>query len=129
MNALPLQPADQAPKRRRSFVAGTTEPPAATTPSGTDEIPTLTEVVAATTVAAQAAPAPVAPPLIDTAVLSRELEAWLDEELPQHVMRVLDGVTDQLIYRISAHARADLLPRLREALSPPDAGNSAGEQS
>jgi hypothetical protein len=45
-----------------------------------------------------------------------ELAGWLDTELPQVVMHVIDGVTDQLIAKITEEARAALLPRLQEAL-------------
>lgn len=45
-----------------------------------------------------------------------ELLAWLDTELPQVVMRVLDGVTDQIIAQVTEDARAALLPRIRDAL-------------
>lgn len=45
--------------------------------------------------------------------LAEELAAWLDDELPQIVLRVLDGVTDQLIDQVTSEARAILLPRLQ----------------
>ena len=49
-------------------------------------------------------------------LLRRELAQWLDEQLPQLVMRVLDGVTDQLVAQINTQARVTLLPRLQAAL-------------
>jgi hypothetical protein len=46
------------------------------------------------------------------------LALWLDEQLPQLVMRVLDGVTDQLVAQINTQARMTLLPKLQAALDP-----------
>ena len=59
--------------------------------------------------------------------LAEELSAWLDDELPQIVLRVLDGVTDQLIEQVTAEARAALLPKLQMVIEdqsqpPRDAG-------
>lgn len=45
--------------------------------------------------------------------LAQELAVWLDDELPQVVLRVLDSITDQLIEQVTAEARAILLPRLQ----------------
>ncbi len=45
--------------------------------------------------------------------LAEELSAWLDDALPQIVLRVLDGLADQLIEQVTAEARAALLPRLQ----------------
>ncbi len=45
--------------------------------------------------------------------LAEELAAWLDDALPQIILRVLDGVTDQLIEQVTAEARAILLPKLQ----------------
>lgn len=45
-----------------------------------------------------------------------ELAEWLDTELPQVVMRVLDGVTDQIISQVTEEARAVLVPRMKDAL-------------
>ncbi|MBU0752025.1 MAG: hypothetical protein KJ787_12190 [Gammaproteobacteria bacterium] len=49
-------------------------------------------------------------------ILRRELALWLDEQLPPLLMRVLDGVTDQLVAQINTQARMTLLPRLHAAL-------------
>ncbi|WIM05505.1 MAG: hypothetical protein OHM77_12605 [Candidatus Nitricoxidivorans perseverans] len=48
--------------------------------------------------------------------LADELVAWLDTELPQVVMRVMDGVTDHMVAQVTAEARSALLPRLQAAL-------------
>ena len=52
------------------------------------------------------------------AALTRELEAWLDEKLPAAVLRVLDGLSDQMISQVAAQARLELLPRLKSTLEP-----------
>ena len=110
-----LQKADALMRRHRVFVAGAAEPVKEVADSGSDDIPVLTEIVGDDMVpeAAHAA--------VDLAklrnALAFELDTWLDEELPQHVMRVLDGITDQLIIQLSLKARSDLLPRLQAALA------------
>lgn len=124
-----LQKADALMRRHRVFVAGGASAESAA--ETTDDVPVLTEVVDPASVT-QA-------PGIETPVdlvqlrnaLAFELEAWLDEELPKHVMRVLDGITDQMIGQLSQKARFELLPRLHaraeSAKQPqtPDAPDSA----
>ncbi|CAG1000186.1 hypothetical protein RHDC4_03123 [Rhodocyclaceae bacterium] len=113
-----LQKAD-ALMRRRSFVAGANEAPEepAATPAAPDDVPVLTEVVEPNAgLLPEAADAPPEKIASLRNSLAFELETWLDEELPQHVMRVLDGLTDQLIIQLSLKARADLLPRLQAIL-------------
>lgn len=112
-----LEKADAFMRRHRVFVAGAATPtveepvPQVATEDDVD-IPVLTEVVAAEA----------APPLtsIDTtqlrAALAAELDVWLDEQLPAHVMRLLDGITDQMIGQVSEKARSELLPRLQARL-------------
>lgn len=48
--------------------------------------------------------------------LREELDQWLDHALPDAVLRVLDGLADQLIGQLGQQARQDLLPRLEAAL-------------
>lgn len=100
-----LQKADALMRRHRVFVAGAAE--------ATDDVPVLTEVVDP----ANLTPTPGAETPVDLVqlrnALAFELDSWLDEELPKHVMRVLDGVTDQMIGRLSQQARLELLPRLQ----------------
>jgi hypothetical protein len=138
---------DQANKlmRRRVFVASGALPPTPLPePAPTIEVPTieiddlpvLTEVFIAEP---EVAPVEVEPPepvipqeMIDARAMellqaqlpfqrqavADELAAWLDTELPQVVVRVLDGVTDQIIARVTEEARAVLVPRLQDALEP-----------
>lgn len=114
-----LQKAD-ALMRRRTFVAGATEvieePPTQSPPQ--EDVPVLTEIVAPDiTHALPTTQEPSAQAADLRRALAFELEAWLDEELPQHVMRVLDGLTDQLIIQLSLKARSELLPRLQTVLA------------
>ena len=90
---------------------------AAAHPQGDADIPVLTEVVDVQT----GNIAPSADSAADTqaevrAALARELEAWLDEKLPEAVLRILDGLSDQMIGQVAAQARLELLPRLKNAL-------------
>ena len=81
---------------------------------GDEDIPVLTEVVDLQTGnIAQSAPDLQAEM---RAALARELEAWLDEKLPEAVLRVLDGLSDQMISQVAAQARLELLPRLKNTL-------------
>lgn len=110
-----LDKADALMRKHRVFVAG-----AGDADTANDDVPLLTEVVSAEALMPSAVPAPAAAdlkPLRDA--LAVELEAWLDQELPQHVLRVLDGISDQLILQLSLKARAELLPRLQQALESP----------
>lgn len=143
-----LGKADSLMRRHRAFVAGEgTAAAAASTnavspaptfaPAEADDLPVLTEVVGGS----EAAPMPPAERLSDIEfllrerlaafqprqreLLERELASWLDEQLPQLVMRVLDGVTDQLVGQINTQARIALLPRLLAALETDAAELSA----
>lgn len=84
-----------------------------------DDIPLLTEVVTNENKPALAIPAEAGATKslrdID-ADIARELDIWLDENLPQVVMYVMDGITDKLIRQIHESVREDMLPRLRRAL-------------
>lgn len=106
-----LQKADALMRRHRVFVAGSSKESVAD--AAADDVPVLTDIVDPDSA--------VSTPGIQTPVdlarlrdaLASELEAWLDEELPRHVMRVLDGITDQMISHLVQQARAELLPRLQ----------------
>ncbi|MDP2792947.1 MAG: hypothetical protein Q8O25_02515 [Sulfurisoma sp.] len=145
-----IDKADSLMRRHRAFVAGeampadspTAVPPAptfsaASTEAEAEDIPLLTEVVA------DDAGAMGLPPLAggtdievllrerlaaalprQREVLRHELALWLDEQLPQIVMRVLDGVTDQLVAQINTQARMALLPKLQAALEADNSGLS-----
>lgn len=135
-----LDKADSLMRRHRAFVAG--DRPASPVPQGDglravspeptfgkaaepDDLPVLTEVVAGIDEAPLPVPTDIESLLQERLaaalpqqreVLRRELALWLDEQLPQLVMRVLDGVTDQLVAQINTQARMTLLPKLQAAL-------------
>lgn len=89
-------------------------------PPAEDDVPVLTDVVDHPL----AVPIPHTAPAIDMSALSsaiqatvaREIDNWLDLNLPDIVLRVLDGVADQLILQVGDQARKDLLPALQAAL-------------
>lgn len=120
-----IDKADSLMRRHRPIPAGDAAG-AAAKPVEADDLPVLTEIVAA-------ADEPALPPPIrdieellrerlaaalpqQRELLRRELATWLDEQLPQLVMRVLDGVSDQLVAQINTQARVTLLPKLQAAL-------------
>lgn len=128
-----LRKADQLMHRHRVFVAGSPQPPVEPPPAkavATDDVPLLTEVVdAAVPPAPTFSPAPSEADIeallrerlaallpAQREALRRELASWLDEQLPQLVMRVFDGVTDQLVAQVATQARVALLPRLQAVL-------------
>lgn len=52
--------------------------------------------------------------------LSQEIESWLDEQMPQLVIRAMDGITDHLVTLLAGRVRDELLPRLEKASLPGD---------
>ncbi|MCF8198506.1 MAG: hypothetical protein K9J42_07050 [Sulfuritalea sp.] len=105
-----LQKADALIRRTRVFVAGSTlsiEEPAATLPE--EDLPILTDVVTDDEAALATAP-PHMQHHLDA--LREELSRWLDQELPQAVLKVTDGLADQLMGELTHQAEKNLLPRL-----------------
>ena len=103
-----LQKADALMRRHRVFVAGATAQDEAAAVH--EDVPVLTEIVDP-----DVAGVPVANGVEIGALrhaLAHEIENWLDVELPQHVMRVVDGITDQLVSQLSLQIRSELLPKL-----------------
>jgi hypothetical protein len=120
-----IDKADSLMRRHRPMPVGDAAA-TAPKPAEADDLPVLTEVVAS-------ADEPALPPPVrdieellrerlaaalpqQRELLRRELAAWLDEQLPQIVMRILDGVTDQLVAQINTQARMTLLPKLQAVL-------------
>jgi len=120
-----LQKADALMRRRRVFVAGASEAgeadKASADPAADDDVPLLTEIVGPDALIEVSSPS-----TVDIAALRRalaaELESWLDNDLPSHVQRVLDGITDQLIIQLSEKAHAELLVRLQDVLAEAQQG-------
>ena len=105
-----LQKADALIRRNRVFVAGSPLPieePAATLPD--EDLPILTDVVTDDEAALATAP-PHMQHHLDA--LREELSRSLDQELPQAVLKVTDGLADQLMGELTHQAEKKLLPRL-----------------
>lgn len=99
-------------------------------PPAEDDVPVLTEVVELDSTHADTLPPPAAvatlalpgidPQALEAAIhaaVARALDNWLDLTLPDVVLRVLDGLADQMILQVSDQARKDLLPWLQASLS------------
>ena len=111
-------------RRTRSYVASPQPSPAAAeAPSTTeptlledlsnasvdDDIPILTEKVTDSEAALATAP-PHMQQHLDA--LREELALWLEQELPHAVLKVTDGLADQLMGELTHQAEKNLLPRL-----------------
>ncbi|NJD34019.1 MAG: hypothetical protein FIA96_04150 [Betaproteobacteria bacterium] len=103
-----LRKADALIRRTRVFVAG---PPSEDqqTPPPDDDLPVLTDIVTEHEAAYATAP-PHMQQHLDA--LREELSRWLDQELPQAVLKVTDGLADQLMAELTHQAEKNLLPRL-----------------
>jgi len=137
--------------RRRTFVAGANSDPAPFTAADPieEEVPVLTEIVDRTGAPAHSAEISetglqaMQDQQIDAAVrvrleqllLSRqselavEIENWLDEQMPQLVIRAMDGITDHLVALLANRARDDLLPRLENVMRLPDSAQPEADGS
>lgn len=106
-------------QRRREQLGSIDQPPM---PQWPDDIPVLTEVVddglPANDGTYFASPGISIEQLRNEmrTELARQLDIWLDENLPQVVVHLLDGIADTLIRQVHDSAREDLLPRLEQAL-------------
>lgn len=103
-----LRKADALIRRTRVFVAGSPATATADAPAE-DELPILTEVVTDHEAALATAP-PHMQQHLDA--LREELSRWLDQELPHAVLKVTDGLADQLMGELTHQAEKNLLPRL-----------------
>lgn len=117
-----LAQADALMGRHRVFIAGAGAPPIETASLTTDEedIPVLTEIVDDRDTLALPGPNPVEDLLVvQRQQLEQTIEQWMDQRLPEEVLRVMDGVSDQLIGTLVSKMRAELLPQLLAATYPP----------
>jgi hypothetical protein len=86
-----------------------------------DDLPVLTEVVALDKAGETVTTRESEQALVShQQYLADSLEKWLDEELPQVILSVLDGFSDKLIAELVSKARAALLPRLLDPKTYPD---------
>lgn len=119
-----LLKADALMRRTRSYVASprpatapaeeasATEPTpldAQADPAVDDDVPVLTEKVTDSEAALATAP-PHMQQHLDA--LREELALWLEQELPDAVLKVTDGLADQLMGELTHQAEKNLLPRL-----------------
>ena len=112
-----LLKADALMRRTRSYVAS--KPPPAAVPFAAeeavapsppdDDVPVLTEKVTDSEAALATAP-PHMQQHLDA--LREELGRWLEQELPHAVLKVTDGLADQLMGELTHQAEKNLLPRL-----------------
>ena len=103
-----LRKADALIRRTRVFVAGASSE-TAQIPQPEDDLPILTDIVTEHDAALATAP-PHMQHHLDA--LREELSRWLDQELPQAVLKVTDGLADQLVAELTHQAEKNLLPRL-----------------
>ncbi|KAF0167070.1 MAG: hypothetical protein FD157_232 [Rhodocyclaceae bacterium] len=103
-----LRKADALIRRTRVFVAASSEPtPEAAAPE--EDLPVLTDIVTEHEAALATAPPHMQ---LHLDALREELSRWLDQELPHAVLRVTDGLADQLMGELTEQAEKNLLPRL-----------------
>lgn len=121
--------------RRRSFVAGSGSANAGPEPSAAplddsavEDLPVLTDIVDDEPAVIEAG----TPSQLDIeravrqrveqllmerqVLLAREIERWLDEQMPQLVIRAMDGITDHLVALLANRAKDELLPLVDGAL-------------
>lgn len=131
-----LDQADRLMRRHRVFLAGS-QASVAVTEEIADDLPVLTDMVTAEPEVVEPPPPPVPEVPVESIeeraqvlayefmlerlsaqrqAMEDELSAWLDNELPQIVMYVIDGLTDQLVAQVTAAARLELLPKLQLAV-------------
>jgi len=103
-----LRKADALIGRTRVFVAGSSALTTQPTPAD-DDLPVLTDILTEREAALATAP-PHMQQHLDA--LREELSRWLDQELPQAVLKVTDGLADQLMGELTHQAEKNLLPRL-----------------
>lgn len=114
-----LRKADALIRRTRVFVAGAS-PEATQAPPPEDDLPVLTDIVTEHEAALATAP-PHMQQHLDA--LREELSRWLEQELPQAVLKVTDGLADQLMGELTHQAEKNLLPRLIARLDGTPAGS------
>ncbi len=131
----PSNETNQPIQRRRVFIASSVNSPtnASTSPADAapeivfdavgqdvrdeeDDLPLLTEVVTGPLPVATLANQAANQAQLDA--VHQELARWLAEELPEAILKVTDGVADQLMKELTDQAERQLLPRLLAHLAP-----------
>ena len=120
-----LRKADALIRRTRVFVAGSSPGPAAAPPAE-DDLPVLTDIVTEREAALATAP-PHMQQHLDA--LREELTRWLEQELPHAVLKVTDGLADQLMGELTEQAEKKLLPRLIARLDGTGTPSGGTEES
>jgi hypothetical protein len=124
-----LDQADALIRRRRIFVAAAhsassadeyTQSMDATTPDSIvagintePELPLLTEIVTLDEITSPSTEVQLA------SAIHEEIRRWLDEELPDAVLKITDGLADQLVQKLTFQAENELLPRVLTRLENP----------
>ena len=103
-----MRKADALIQHTRVFIAGSSPAPPPTPPAE-DDLPVLTDIVTEREAALATAP-PHMQQHLDA--LREEISRWLEQELPQAVLKVTDGLADQLMGELNDQAEKKLLPRL-----------------
>lgn len=96
---------EDAPLPTLVALEGMPSPAPADTPTD-DDIPLLTDIVPPQTLADALAPS------ITRQEVADAIQGWLDETLPATVLKVMDGMTDQLVAALTERARAELIEQL-----------------
>ena len=120
-----LRKADALIRRTRVFVAGSSPGPASGPPAE-DDLPVLTDIVTEREAALATAP-PHMQQHLDA--LREELTRWLERELPHAVLKVTDGLADQLMGELTEQAEKKLLPRLIARLDGTGTPSGGTEES
>ena len=121
-----LRKADALMRRTRVFVAGSSPAAAAPAAPAEDDLPVLTDVVTEQDAALATAP-PHMQQHLDA--LREELSRWLEQELPDAVLKVTDGLADQLMAELTHQAEKNLLPRLVARLDGTAANSEAAGEN
>jgi len=116
-----LLPPKRAPLPGAAPAAAPTVQPAVAPSPQQPPVPPA-QAFSAPTPTPQAAPASLSPHQVEQLVrldteISREVEAWLANELPQILSRELDSLAERVRMQALAHLRATLLPTLSERIA------------
>lgn len=118
--AAPLPYANAAPT---SIVIADPAEDAIHSPRSEPELPLLTEVVTLDEITSPSMEAQRAN------AIHEEITRWLDEELPGAVLKITDGLADQLVQKLTHQAERELLPRVLARLEYPSKPNRKADDN